>query len=93
LTVTGNGFLYNMMRIIAGTVAFVGLGLLPPDTVEKAFEKKDRTLTGMTFPPQGLTLLLFPVHVLERGVAGKRGDNGRGKVIERVDLQAANGHF
>lgn len=57
LSVTGNGFLYNMVRIIAGTIVEIGLGLLPESTVEQAFRSLDRKTLGATLPPHGLTLL------------------------------------
>lgn len=52
----GSGFLYNMVRIMVGTLLFVGWGFLPSDCVEKAFETKDRTTLGKTVPPNGLLL-------------------------------------
>ncbi len=57
IEVTGNGFLYNMVRIIAGTLADIGRGRMPVEAVREAIEKKDRTLAGVTAPPQGLTLM------------------------------------
>jgi tRNA pseudouridine38-40 synthase len=57
ITVTGNGFLYNMVRIIAGTLVYVGLGKLSPDSIKGIIAAKDRTLAGKTMPPEGLTLL------------------------------------
>lgn len=56
LTVTGNGFLYNMVRIIAGTMIEVGKGRIPAANTEKALLEHDRDLLGPTAPPQGLTL-------------------------------------
>ena len=56
LTVSGDAFLYNMVRIIAGTVSEIGLGRLNPDAFEKAFETKDRLALGMTAPAHGLEL-------------------------------------
>ena len=56
LTVSGDAFLYNMVRIIAGTVAEIGLHKLAPDAFEKAFETKDRLMLGMTAPAHGLEL-------------------------------------
>ena len=55
--VRGNGFLYNMVRIIAGTLAGVGRGYFEPEEVERMLEEKDRTKAGVTAPPQGLTLV------------------------------------
>lgn len=57
LRVRGNGFLYNMVRIIAGTLAQVGTGLRTPQSVEEALLAADRTKAGLTAPPHGLRLL------------------------------------
>ena len=56
LTVSGDAFLYNMVRIIAGTVAEIGLGKREPDAFEKAFRTLDRLALGMTAPAHGLEL-------------------------------------
>lgn len=56
LKVCGNGFLYNMVRAIAGTLYFVGLGKSSVESVKAAIESKDRFFAGKTMPPQGLTL-------------------------------------
>ena len=56
LTVSGDAFLYNMVRIIAGTVAEIGLGRLGPDAFSRAFESLDRLALGMTAPAHGLEL-------------------------------------
>ena len=56
LTVSGDAFLYNMVRIIAGTVAEIGLGKLQPDAFLKAFDTLDRLALGMTAPAHGLEL-------------------------------------
>ena len=53
----GDGFLYNMVRILAGTLVYVGNGKLSIDEVGEYLEKKDRRLMGITAPPQGLTLV------------------------------------
>lgn len=57
IRVTGNGFLYNMVRILAGTLIEVGMGRREPETVRQAIEKADRTLAGPTAPAHGLTLV------------------------------------
>ncbi len=54
--VTGDGFLYNMVRILAGTLLAVGLGKLPPGEVAGIIESKERSRAGKTAEPQGLTL-------------------------------------
>lgn len=57
IRVRGNGFLYNMVRIIAGTLAGVGRGYFEPEDMERMLEAKDRTQAGVTAPPQGLILV------------------------------------
>ena len=57
ITVRGSGFLYNMVRIIAGTLMGVGRGAYPPEAVKEMIEAKNRERAGMTAPPQGLTLV------------------------------------
>jgi tRNA pseudouridine38-40 synthase len=57
LTVTGTGFLYNMVRIITGTLTDVGLGKTSPEEIPRIITSKDRVQAGQTAPPQGLTLL------------------------------------
>jgi tRNA pseudouridine38-40 synthase len=57
LTVTGNAFLYNMVRIIAGTVLYAGLNKIAPDGVPGIIASRDRDRAGKTMPPEGLTLM------------------------------------
>lgn len=57
ITISGNGFLYNMVRIIVGTLIKVGLGVYPPAHVKEIIEAKDRNVAGPKAPAQGLTLL------------------------------------
>lgn len=57
LTVTGNGFLYNMVRIMGGTLLDVGKGKYKAEEITTLLEARDRKLTGVTLPPQGLCLL------------------------------------
>ena len=57
LKITGNGFLYNMVRIIAGTLIRVGRGYYSPERVKEILEAKERTEAGVTAPPQGLVLV------------------------------------
>lgn len=56
LEVTGDGFLYNMVRIITGTLVDVGLGRIPPDRATDIIASLDRTFAGHTAPPFGLYL-------------------------------------
>lgn len=55
--ITGNGFLYNMVRIIVGTLMEIGKGTWPPEYMETLLEARDRTKAGPTARPEGLTLL------------------------------------
>lgn len=57
ISVTGSGFLYNMVRIIAGTLLEVGRGAYPPVKVREMLEGCDRTLAGPTASAQGLRLV------------------------------------
>ena len=57
IELTGNGFLYNMVRIISGTLVDVGLGKIEPEEIENIILSKDRQHAGKTLPPQGLYLL------------------------------------
>ena len=57
IELTGNGFLYNMVRIIAGTLVDVGVGKIEPEDIKKIIESKDRSLAGKTLPPNGLYLV------------------------------------
>ncbi len=56
IDVSGSGFLYNMVRIIAGTLVEVGRGRMTPDAVSSAIASKDRRNAGPTLPPTGLCL-------------------------------------
>ena len=56
LFITGNGFLYNMVRIISGTIVEVGLGIKKPKEVLDIFSNEDRKSAGRTMPAKGLTL-------------------------------------
>ena len=57
IELTGNGFLYNMVRIIAGTLVDVGLGKILPDEIPSIIESEKRENAGKTLQPQGLYLV------------------------------------
>ncbi len=57
ISITGDGFLYNMIRIIIGTLLEVGLGKMQPDQMAEILECRDRQKAGPTAPPHGLFLL------------------------------------
>ena len=65
LSVTGNGFLYNMVRIIAGTLIEVGKGEYPPEHVAEILESRSRKEAGPTAPAHGLTLVNIEYPALE----------------------------
>ncbi len=56
ISFTGNGFLYNMVRILAGTILLCGIGQLSADEISAILVQKERSLAGPTLPPQGLYL-------------------------------------
>ena len=57
IDVSGDGFLYNMVRIIAGTLVEMGVGHIEPFKMEDIINAKDRKKAGKTAPPQGLYLM------------------------------------
>ncbi len=67
--ITADGFLYNMVRNIVGTLVVVGRGKQPADWVLSVLQGRDRGLAGATAPPRGL----FLVSVAYAGQAGRRG--------------------
>ncbi|MFA9479629.1 tRNA pseudouridine(38-40) synthase TruA [Phycisphaerales bacterium AB-hyl4] len=56
VVISGDGFLYNMVRIVAGTLVEVGRGLFEPERIDEILRKADRRLAGPTLPPEGLWL-------------------------------------
>lgn len=59
-SVTGNGFLYNMVRIMAGTLVWVGKGAISASDIPAIIASKDRKNAGVTAPPHGL--MLYKLH-------------------------------
>ena len=57
IELTGNGFLYNMVRIIAGTLVDVGTGKILPEEIPEIIEAGERIRAGKTLPPNGLCLM------------------------------------
>lgn len=57
IRISGSGFLYNMVRIITGTLVKIGMGVYPPEKMEEILEAKDRGAAGPTIPARGLTLV------------------------------------
>jgi len=67
IEVEANGFLYNMVRNIVGTLTEVGFGKQPPEWIDQVFERRNRIFAGPTAPPHGLFL---------KEVYYRRDDNG-----------------
>ena len=61
IRVSGTGFLYNMVRIIAGTLMEAGRGALAPEQVKVILNARDRSKAGPTAPPEGLTLVRYRI--------------------------------
>ena len=56
-TVTGDGFLYHMVRITVGTLLAVGKGEMGQDDIPRMMESRNRELAGETVPAKGLCLM------------------------------------
>lgn len=57
MTFCGNGFLYNMVRILVGTLLSVGMGELQPSQMSEILEMRNREFAGVTVPAKGLCLM------------------------------------
>ena len=57
MSVTGSGFLYNMVRLMAGTLLEVGRGKKEPEWVKEILASKERVTPGPKLPAKGLTLI------------------------------------
>jgi len=57
IELTGNGFMYNMVRIISGTIVDVGLGKIKPEEIPEIIKAEDRSKAGKTLPAHGLYLV------------------------------------
>lgn len=79
IDVAGNGFLYNMVRIIAGTLAEVGRGKIKPEAIAEIIAARDRTAAGPTLPPEGLCLMWikYPDSVLATPASSGHRPGGR----------------
>jgi tRNA pseudouridine38-40 synthase len=73
IDISGNGFLHNMVRIIAGTLVELGNGRMVVGRVAEALRGADRTLAGPTMPPRGLRLewITYPPEVLDPTLAAR----------------------
>ena len=70
IRITGNGFLYNMVRIIAGTLEKAGMGIYPPEHVKEILESKERSQSAPKASARGLTL----VEIRYEGASGNQED-------------------
>lgn len=80
IEVTGNGFLYHMVRIIAGTLVETGLGKRSPGDMTGLLESRTRENAGVTMPSKGLTLwqVWYPEEGQDKNESeGKMGGNGQ----------------
>ena len=62
VSICADGFLYNMVRAITGTLVYVGMGKLEPDEIPALLQGRDRTAAGPTLPPDGLYLTRLWYH-------------------------------
>ncbi len=62
ISVTGSGFLYNMVRIMVGTLLEVARGAILPEEISGIIESRDRSRAGATAPPHGLYLDMVFYH-------------------------------
>ncbi len=79
IRITGNGFLYNMVRIIAGTLMEVGRGRIKPQEIQAILEAKDRQAAGPTAPACGLTLIGYEL-LSNKENSSKKSVDTRGSV-------------
>ena len=77
IEISGDGFLYNMVRIITGTLVEVGLGKREPEDLKTIIESRDRSQAGHTAPPQGLCLM--KVYFDEKDIPGRDSDGTQGE--------------
>lgn len=72
ISVKGNGFLYNMIRIMVGTLMKVGMNVYEPEHVIEIIEAKNRKMAGPTARPEGLTLIEIGFEEAEEQNCGKK---------------------
>ena len=75
IRISGSGFLYNMVRIIAGTLMKVGMEVYPPEHVKEILRARNRQAAGPTAPARGLTLMGMEYETeLRKKITGKNED-------------------
>ena len=88
LRLSGSGFLYNMVRIIAGTLLEIGTGMYPPEKMKEILEARDRRAAGQTAPARGLTLVGIDYEKeIQKEIAGK--NEHWDAVLDQTMLEAA----
>jgi tRNA pseudouridine38-40 synthase len=92
IAVEGNGFLWNMVRIMVGTLVQVGIGRYQPEDIPRMLEARDRNAAGPTAPPHGLYLhwvksdrITWRQRKLETGSVDEGGED----VVDRLASEAA----
>lgn len=70
ITIEADAFLYNMVRIITGTLCDVGTGKISPDSILDIINSRQRKNAGMTAPPEGLHLVkvYYPEKIFDQGM-------------------------
>lgn len=74
-TVAGDGFLYNMVRIMVGTLVYTAMGRIPPGSIPTILKSRDRGRAGKTMPPEGL--YLSEVYYPEQALAQEQDRKGK----------------
>lgn len=75
IRIKGSGFLYNMVRIIAGTLMKVGMGVYPPEHIKEILAARNRKAAGPTAPARGLTLMSLEYETeLKEKISGNNED-------------------
>lgn len=89
IDISGNGFLHNMVRIVAGTLVEMGKGRMGAERVAEALRSGDRTLAGPTLPPTGLRLewIEYPPEVLDPTLAARERAWGSDAEREAVEQE------
>lgn len=87
IRITGSGFLYNMVRIIAGTLLRVGTGLYAPEHVEEILDARNRQAAGPTLPAKGLTLVRLDYETELERVMNRRNKHWAYQLIQAEVLE------
>lgn len=82
IRISGSGFLYNMVRIIAGTLMKTGMGVYPPEHVKEILKARDRQAAGPTAPARGLTLIRMEYETQLRPVLQGENEDWRYRLFQ-----------